>query len=508
MGSKKIGRTCTARLKVETSKESVKAFVNPIHYGHENDLHHVHLDQPTKDELEQSLCDGIPSSRILKNIFIESTSTELKRKHLVTKTDLDNIKLSIKRKALSIGNDVENLRVPDNTKENRKHAINSTSVEKLIEENKESILFYKKQDMSNFFHPSSSESSLEEVDFALGVMTPFQKSLLKKYCQNIVCIDVTHGTTEASFLLVSVSVIDERGESNPVAWLLCNRVKDTILELFFEYIKISVGTISPKYFMSGTDSEYFSIWQEVFPADTRKLLSHQNVCNVWKKQLDEHMIKIYDKDAANKLSEMFSFMLNERDENNFHKILESFLNEIFSNESTKHLGHYFVSEWVPIAQQWANCFRVGIEINFDEAFIKKMEAFFNGKKGKSIEKILITLLDHASEIAQKKLIKDEFEPSQTSTDIMEIETTRNSEDTCTVYNLKDSLVKRMKKSCEELETVEDFSKLKRIEDLVSSLEEILGERVNKSSSLEKQYIKLLSEDGNYFTYEVKLDTSL
>lgn len=91
---------------------------------------------------------------------------------------------------------------------------------------------------------------------------------------------------------------------------------------------------------------------------------------------------------------------------------------------------------------------------------------------------------------------------------MEIETTRNSEDTCTVYNLKDSLVKRMKKSCEELETVEDFSKLKRIEDLVSSLEEILGERVNKSSSLEKQYIKLLSEDGNYFTYEVKLDTSL
>ena len=64
--------------------------------------------------------------------------------------------------------------------------------------------------------------TLDKEDFALGIMTVFQSEMLKKFGNNIVCMDATHGTTSHDFNLITVLVIDEFKEGIPVSWLICN----------------------------------------------------------------------------------------------------------------------------------------------------------------------------------------------------------------------------------------------------------------------------------------------
>ena len=83
----------------------------------------------------------------------------------------------------------------------------------------------------------------------LVLQTPLQKHVLQTFGKNIVCMDDTHGTNSYHFSLITVLVVDDFGEGNPVAWCLCNRTDLYILVDFLMAVKKNVGHISPTWVM-------------------------------------------------------------------------------------------------------------------------------------------------------------------------------------------------------------------------------------------------------------------
>ena len=79
---------------------------------------------------------------------------------------------------------------------------------------------------------------LGRSDFILCMQTVTQRRFMLQFgCGNIVCMDSTHGTTAYNFVLVTVMVVDDCGEGNPVAFMISNREDEAALTAFFQSIK-------------------------------------------------------------------------------------------------------------------------------------------------------------------------------------------------------------------------------------------------------------------------------
>ena len=85
-------------------------------------------------------------------------------------------------------------------------------------------------------------------------------------------MDDTHGTNSYHFSLITVLVVDEFGEGNPVAWCLCNRTDLYVLIDFMMAVKKNAGQISSTWVMTDDAEQYFSAWVAVFGLGPKKLL--------------------------------------------------------------------------------------------------------------------------------------------------------------------------------------------------------------------------------------------
>ena len=70
------------------------------------------------------------------------------------------------------------------------------------------------------------------------------------------------------YYLITVVVIDEYGESIPVAWILSNREDAMAINSFFTVLKEACGIILPTWFMSYDEDNYFNAWRGVFTNKT------------------------------------------------------------------------------------------------------------------------------------------------------------------------------------------------------------------------------------------------
>ena len=70
------------------------------------------------------------------------------------------------------------------------------------------------------------------------------------------------------FHLITVVVIDEYGESIPVAWILSNREDAMAINSFFTALKEACGIILLTWFMSDDADNYFNAWRGVFTNKT------------------------------------------------------------------------------------------------------------------------------------------------------------------------------------------------------------------------------------------------
>ena len=83
----------------------------------------------------------------------------------------------------------------------------------------------------------------------------------------------------------TILVVDEYGEGFPVAWCLSNRTDEALLISYFQSIKVLVGNIIPKWFMSDDAEQFYTAWISVFGPGPHKLLCSWHVDRAWRKNI-------------------------------------------------------------------------------------------------------------------------------------------------------------------------------------------------------------------------------
>jgi len=78
------------------------------------------------------------------------------------------------------------------------------------------VIYYKRQGD----HSDNENLNVENV--LLNISNAFQRKMLTKFGNNIICIDSTHGMNQYDFHLTSLVVIDEYGSGIPAAFCISN----------------------------------------------------------------------------------------------------------------------------------------------------------------------------------------------------------------------------------------------------------------------------------------------
>lgn len=141
------------------------------------------------------------------------------------------------------------------------------------------VLYYKSQ--------NDNDSNLDSEDFALILMTNFQKQQIVKFGIEKICIDGTHGTNSYDIQLYTLMTVDEFGSGCPVAFCFSNRSDEKIFQLFFNVVKSKVGQIQSKVFMSDDASAFYNAWATVMGPVAHKLLCTWHIDRNWRQNLNK-----------------------------------------------------------------------------------------------------------------------------------------------------------------------------------------------------------------------------
>ena len=218
-------------------------------------------------------------------------------------------------------------------------------VQEQLEKKEAIILSYKKQRLVDQNFPS-----MNEMDFMLAFMTPFQKSMVEKLQlqeKSVICMDATHQTNDYNFLLVTVLTKDGSGQGLPLAHLFTNREDYIALKLFLRDFRKECGKISCTAFMSDDASQYFQAWSstmvdagDISPA---KLLCTWHVSRSLEKNI---WTKIKTAKQREFVYHHIKTIMCELDKNTSEKLLQSFREKIKKDATTKLYSDYFESKYI------------------------------------------------------------------------------------------------------------------------------------------------------------------
>lgn len=99
-------------------------------------------------------------------------------------------------------------------------------------------------------------SFMKQEDFIMIVQTEHQRSMANKFGDLGVCCDSTHGTNAYDFNLVTLMVVDEFGEGQPIGWMISNHETYEFLKVFFVKLAENSRILSPRWFMSDLGKQY------------------------------------------------------------------------------------------------------------------------------------------------------------------------------------------------------------------------------------------------------------
>ncbi len=204
--------------------------------------------------------------------------------------------------------------------------------------------------------------------------------MLQQFGSKGVCVDSTHGTTGYDFNLTTLMIIDEFGSGFPVAWCLSNHEDTTFMTVFFNVIKLNCGQIMANWFMSDIANQYYNAWVGVMNHHPKKLLCTWHVDEAWRENIRE---KVKDAEVGAEVYKMLCAVFEETSEATFSDLLNKMLSYLQDDEKTASFHKYFLSDWVPRAQEWAFCYRCALGINtnmYVEAFHRAFK--HNYLKGK------------------------------------------------------------------------------------------------------------------------------
>ncbi|XP_070179010.1 uncharacterized protein [Littorina saxatilis] len=142
-------------------------------------------------------------------------------------TEIQNNITNIDRDTLATRQDILNIRKQYNIPHIQKDAADGMSthlwVDQLATETDNPIIYYKPQGQTK------DTDTLQENDFLLCIQTQFQREMMNRQANKMVCIDSTHKTTQYDFLLVTLLVKDDYQENVPVAWAIANKEDEKTL---------------------------------------------------------------------------------------------------------------------------------------------------------------------------------------------------------------------------------------------------------------------------------------
>lgn len=297
-------------------------------------------------------------------------------------------------------NIIRDFKIDYNTK---LHEDDFTSVKLWVEESRKHedcpVLYFKNQG------DEDPENILEKNDFALILMTNFQKHMACKLASQKVCIDGTHGLNAYDFQLHSIVTVDEYHNGVPIAYMFSNRSDETVMTLYFNEVKKACGLIETQVFMSDDAPAYYNAWKKVMGPAVHVLLCTWHVLKSWKNNLG----KIKNPSKASVVYKTLKVLLKETKEEKFNIELKNILLELKKDPDTELFGEYFEKYYKHRVQLWAYCFRMHLGINtnmFLEALHKEIKySYLDGKKVKRLDKSINAILKLTRDKLFKRIIK-------------------------------------------------------------------------------------------------------
>jgi len=128
--------------------------------------------------------------------------------------------------------------------------------------------------------------------------------------------------------------VDEFGSGCPVAFCFFNRSNEVNFKLFFEKIKVKVGIINAKVFMSD-DTPTFYNWSGVMGSVKHQLLCSRHVNRNWQENLN----KVSGGPEKKLVSQTLRFLMHQTQD--FQNHLSKCIEDLMSDDDTKALGIYF-----------------------------------------------------------------------------------------------------------------------------------------------------------------------
>ena len=251
-GSKKINSYCPAGIEFIFNGDLYNVKYIKTHVGHTHELAHINLTDDDRLTIAKKLAMNIPMKSILNEIRDNISSESLDRIDLLTMKDIYNIEAAYNLQSSAV-----------------RHQNDAVSVDSFVREMQDQnsiVLLYKPQDTVLEEYPE-----LKYSDFLLGIMNEGQLDILKKFGNDCICIDGTHGLNQYNFELHTLLVIDDLRQGFPCAFLFSNRSDEAVLKIFLRAIKSKIGNpIQPKVFMSDMADAYYNAWiQEMGEASHR-----------------------------------------------------------------------------------------------------------------------------------------------------------------------------------------------------------------------------------------------
>lgn len=240
----------------------------------------------------------------------------------------------------------------------------------------------------------------------LVVRTPLQLQMFTAFAPGrVVCMDLTHGTNQYRFCLITLLVVDDFGEVYPVGWCITNREDEQALCLFLEKVYKNTGRImSPLWFMSDEANQYFGAWTKVFGEGCNKLLCSWHVDRSWR-----GLKAIGDSHLEALVYKQLKALMEEPKKAMFDTMLKQCLKEWKSHVKTRDFARYFEKEYAWRTPQWALTYRVGSCINtniFVEAFHRVLKhVYLHGTLNRRLDILINTLLRFARDKGFERLFK-------------------------------------------------------------------------------------------------------
>ncbi|XP_028137903.2 uncharacterized protein LOC114332316 [Diabrotica virgifera virgifera] len=355
------------------------------HYGHETDMKHMRLSKIKRESVASKLIAGVSVSHIL-NSTRDNIGCAFKRDHLLTRMDINNV-----MRSYNIG-----------LKNGCRHKQDAVSVELWVQEisgtENNPVKFHKRQ------NSECTAYNLENNDICLILMSPVQAELLKKFGQNLICVDSTHGLNAYDFEMTTVLVVDEFGNGFPVAFLFSNRKDSYINEVYFTEIRKVTGKIQTLNFMSDITSVFYLPWQTIMGTPIKQLYCSWHIDRAWQQNLG----KISDLDKRKWVYKSLKHVQGILDEDKFTSDFNNLLNLLLSDDETKKMGEYVKTYYGKNVEQWAYCYRKNCPANTNmhlEAMHKTIKHVYLDGKKISMDKTLHCLQRFIRDKTLERIIK-------------------------------------------------------------------------------------------------------